>query len=95
MVFAYHSLKLKVRVRFYIQKFEKTFTAAMFDTTLIIKLALMAAFFFEVLIFGKFISSCSCFREGNLMSYAMTFSGALFMSIAFLDIIPEAISNFD
>ena len=29
------------------------------------------------------------------MSYAMTFSGALLMSIAFLDIIPEAISNFD
>jgi hypothetical protein len=29
------------------------------------------------------------------MSIAMTFSGALFLSIALLDIIPEAILNFD
>lgn len=29
------------------------------------------------------------------MNIAMTFSGALFLSIALLDIIPEAILNFD
>jgi len=29
------------------------------------------------------------------MSIAMTFSGSLFLSIALLDIIPEAIANFD
>lgn len=54
----------------------------------IIKFVLMIVFFAEVVIFGKFISNLSCFREGNIMSIALTFSGTLFLSIALLDIIP-------
>ena len=61
----------------------------------VIKIALMLAFFSEVVIFGKFISNLKCFKEGSVMSVAMTFSGTLFLSIALLDIIPEAIANFD
>jgi len=49
----------------------------------------------EVVIFGKFISRLKCFNEGSIMSIAMTFSGTLFLSIALLDIIPEAIAGFD
>lgn len=60
-----------------------------------IKLILMAIFFMEVVIFGKFISRLKCFNEGSIMSIAMTFSGTLFLSIALLDIIPEAIAGFD
>ena len=65
------------------------------DTPLLIKIILMIAFFLEVVIFGKFISGLKCFNEGNIMSIAMTFSGTLFLSIAMLDIIPEAIEGFD
>ncbi len=65
------------------------------ENTLLIKLILMTVFFMEVVIFGKFISRLKCFNEGNIMSIAMTFSGTLFLSIAFLDIIPEAIAGFD
>lgn len=65
------------------------------DVATVIKVVLMFVFFAEVLIFGKFISALSCFREGSIMSVAMTFSGMLFLSIALLDIIPEAIANFD
>ena len=65
------------------------------ETTLIIKIALMLAFFSEVVIFGRFISNLKCFSEGQIMSIAMTFSGSLFLSIAMLDIIPEAITGFD
>jgi hypothetical protein len=55
----------------------------------------MFAFFLEVVIFGRFISNLKCFSEGQIMSVAMTFSGSLFISIAMLDIIPEAIAGFD
>lgn len=65
------------------------------ETTTIIKISLMIAFFAEVVIFGKFISGLKCFGESNMMGLAMTFSGTLFLSIALLDIIPEAITNFD
>lgn len=65
------------------------------ETTTIIKISLMIAFFAEVVIFGKFISGLKCFGESDVMSLAMTFSGTLFLSIALLDIIPEAITNFD
>jgi hypothetical protein len=65
------------------------------ETTTIIKISLMVAFFAEVVIFGKFISGLKCFGESDVMSLAMTFSGTLFLSIALLDIIPEAITNFD
>ena len=65
------------------------------ETTLIIKIARMLAFFSEVVIFGRFISNLKCFSEGQIMSIAMTFSGSLFLSIAMLDIIPEAITGFD
>lgn len=65
------------------------------DVTLIIKIVLMFVFFSEVMLFGKFISGMKCFKEGSIMSIAMTFSGSLFLSIALLDIIPEAILNFD
>ena len=61
----------------------------------LIKLILMFVFFAEVLVFGKFISALKCFKSGTIMSVAMTFSGMLFLSIALLDIIPEAIANFD
>jgi hypothetical protein len=62
---------------------------------LLIKIGLMFAFFLEVVIFGRFISNLKCFSEGQIMSVAMTFSGSLFLSIAMLDIIPEAIAGFD
>jgi hypothetical protein len=65
------------------------------ETITIIKMGLMMAFFLEVVIFGKFVSALKCFEESEIMSIAMTFSGALFISIAFLDIIPEAIANLD
>lgn len=65
------------------------------DLTTIIKIVLMIVFFTEVLVFGRFISNLKCFRDGKVMSIAMTFSGMLFLSIALLDIIPEAITNFD
>lgn len=65
------------------------------ETITIIKIGLMIAFFLEVVIFGKFVSALKCFEESEIMSIAMTFSGALFISIAFLDIIPEAIANLD
>ena len=65
------------------------------DVATIIKTILMLVFFTEVMVFGKFISALSCFKTGNVMSTAMTFSGMLFLSIALLDIIPEAIANFD
>jgi predicted transporter len=65
------------------------------ETTLLIKIILMATFFLEVIIFGRFISNMNCFKQGNIMSLAMTFSGTLFLSIAMLDIIPEAIASFD
>lgn len=65
------------------------------ELTMIIKIILMFVFFAEVMVFGKFISGMKCFKEGSIMSIAMTFSGALFLSIALLDIIPEAILNFD
>lgn len=55
----------------------------------------MVVFFSQVLLFGKFISGMKCFKEGSIMSIAMTFSGTLFLSIALLDIIPQAILNFD
>lgn len=55
----------------------------------------MVVFFAEVIVFGRFISNLQCFKNGKIMSYAMTFSGMLFLSIALLDIIPEAIANFD
>ena len=55
----------------------------------------MFVFFGEVMVFGKFISALQCFKSGTIMSVAMTFSGMLFLSIALLDIIPEAIANFD
>jgi hypothetical protein len=55
----------------------------------------MFVFFSEVMLFGKFISGMRCFKEGSILSIAMTFSGTLFLSIALLDIIPEAIHNFD
>jgi hypothetical protein len=55
---------------------------------IIIKIALMVAFFLEVVIFGRCISNLSCFKEGQIMAIAMTFSGTLFLSIAMLDIIP-------
>lgn len=65
------------------------------EITLMIKIILMTVFFSEVVIFGRLISRLSCFKEGNIMAIAMTFSGTLFLSIAMIDIIPEAISNFD
>jgi hypothetical protein len=58
------------------------------DVTLMIKIFLMVIFFAEVMVFGKFISGMQCFKEGSIMNIAMTFSGALFLSIALLDIIP-------
>lgn len=55
----------------------------------------MFVFFLEVILFGRFISNLKCFQNGKVMGIAMTFSGMLFLSIAILDIIPEAIANFD
>jgi len=60
-----------------------------------LKIALMATFFLEVTIFGSCISTLDCFKNKAVMDVAMTFSGTLFLSIAMIDIIPEAINNFD
>jgi zinc transporter ZupT len=60
-----------------------------------VKVALMIAFFLEVTIFGNCVSSLACFRNKTVMDLAMTFSGTLFLSIAMIDVIPEAISHFD
>lgn len=65
------------------------------DGTMIIKMVLMLAFFLEVTIFGNFVSSLACFSNKNIMDLAMTFSGSLFLSIALIDVIPEAIEHFD
>jgi len=65
------------------------------DLTTLLKIGLMVVFFFEVLIFGKFISNLECFRQTGIMAIAMTFSGSLFLSIALIDIMPEAIDSFD
>jgi len=65
------------------------------DNTMIVKTVLMAVFFLEVTIFGNFISKLECFKNKRIMDLAMTFSGTLFLSIAMIDVIPEAISNFD
>ena len=55
----------------------------------------MIAFFVEVTIFGQCIAALDCIRKGKIMSFALTFSGALFLSIALIDIIPDAIYYFD
>ncbi len=60
-----------------------------------VKIGLMVAFFLEVTIFGNFISGLSCFKNKRIMDLAMTFSGTLFLSIAMIDVIPEAIASFD
>ena len=60
-----------------------------------IKVALMITFFLEVTIFGNCISGLACFANHRVMDLAMTFSGTLFLSIAMIDVIPEAIANFD
>lgn len=60
-----------------------------------IKVALMITFFLEVTIFGNCISALACFHNKRVMDLAMTFSGTLFLSIAMIDIIPEAIAHFD
>lgn len=65
------------------------------ESQVIIKAILMIVFFLEVTIFGRFIAGLNCFRHGATMEIALTFSGTLFLSIALIDIIPEAISNFD
>jgi len=62
---------------------------------MIVKIVLMVAFFLEVTIFGNFISKLDCFKNKKIMDLAMTFSGTLFLSIAMIDVIPEAISSFD
>jgi hypothetical protein len=54
----------------------------------ILKIVLMVVFFLEVTIFGHFISRLTCFKRGQIMELAMTFSGTLFLSIAMIDIIP-------
>ena len=66
-----------------------------FDTLLIVKMVLMAVLFFEVVIFGNLVSRLTCFKNKLVMDLALTFSGALFLSIALVDIVPEAISHFD
>jgi zinc transporter ZupT len=65
------------------------------EATFFLKLVLMVAFFLEVTIFGNFISGLECFKNKAIMDLAMTFSGTLFLSIALIDVIPEAISSFD
>ena len=65
------------------------------DAAWIVKLVLMVVFFLEVTIFGNFVSSLDCFSNKRVMDLAMTFSGTLFLSIALIDVIPEAIANFD
>lgn len=65
------------------------------EPTLMVKIVLMCVFFLEVTIFGNVVSKLSCFRKGSIMDLAMTFSGTLFLSIAMIDIIPEAIDSFN
>lgn len=65
------------------------------ENATIAKLILMAVFFLEVTIFGSFVSALKCFKNKKVMDLAMTFSGSLFFSIAMIDVIPEAINNFD
>lgn len=55
----------------------------------------MIVFFLEVTVFGNCVSSLDCFTKRTVMDLAMTFSGTLFLSIALIDVIPEAITNFD
>ena len=64
-------------------------------SVVIIKISLMLIFFLEVTIFGNCVSSLSCFTNKRIMDLAMTFSGTLFLSIAMIDVIPEAIACFD
>jgi hypothetical protein len=61
----------------------------------IVKIVLMVVFFLEVTVFGNFVSALDCFSNKAVMDLAMTFSGTLFLSIALIDVIPEAIANFD
>lgn len=65
------------------------------EATFILKLVLMVAFFLEVTIFGNFISGLECFKTKRIMDLAMTFAGTLFLSIALIDVVPEAIENFN
>lgn len=60
-----------------------------------VKIGLMIAFFLEVTIFGNFVSGLACFHNKKIMDLAMTFSGTLFLSIAMIDVVPEAIAHFD
>lgn len=60
-----------------------------------LKLACMATFFLEVVIFGRLIANLPCLQRGNLLSFALSFSGGLFLSIAILHIIPDASHDFN
>lgn len=57
----------------------------------VVKIVLMGVFFLEVTVFGNCVSSLACFSNKTVMDLAMTFSGTLFLSIALIDVIPEAI----
>jgi hypothetical protein len=65
------------------------------ENVFIVKVCLMATFFLEVTIFGNCVSGLACFTNKKTMDLAMTFSGTLFLSIAMIDVIPEAINHFD